>query len=280
VPFELRLQTPGGQAPDQSFHFEVARHEIITPALLALAARTAITEQGFALGASMVASRITVRFDDGRALTRDDLFRTLSPGQAVGDVLAPVAYLAATDLMPFAVQSVSLDLRLEAGIRAASVLEVSVPRRAIAPGDTFSARIRLRRHLAGEEVRRVTMRVPASFSGERLMVMAGAPLAFYEWDMERAPEKYAPRDPDQLLTLLGEYPSEENLIVRLFAPSRGVVHLNRELPSLPLSKWHALIESTSGNGTRAVAGIILDETRIPTGEVIVGGAYVSLDVRR
>jgi hypothetical protein len=283
VPFELRLQIPDGPATDQTFHFDVARHEILTPALLELAARTAISEQGFALGASMVGSRITVRLDDGRTLTRDDLFRTLNPGQTVGEVLAPVAYLAATDLAPFSVQSVSLDLRLESGIRAADVVEVSVPRRTFAPGDTFSARIRLRRHLADQadlEVRRVTMRVPASFSGDRLMVMAGAPLAFYEWDQERAPDKYTPRDFEQFLTLLSEYPSEENLIVRLFAPSRGVVHRNRELPSLPLSKWHALVESTSGDRTRAVAGMILDETRVATGEVIVGGAYVSLDVRR
>jgi hypothetical protein len=110
--------------------------------------------------------------------------------------------------------------------------------------------------------------------------MAGSPLAFFEWDRDRAPEKYIPRDFDQLLQLMEEYPSEENLIVRLFGPSRGAVHQHRELASLPLSKYQVLVEGTSGDRTQPVGGIILDEQRIATGEVILGGAFVSLGVKR
>jgi hypothetical protein len=116
--------------------------------------------------------------------------------------------------------------------------------------------------------------------GDRLVVMAGSPLAFFEWDRDRAPDKYIPRDFDQLLQLMEEYPSEENLIVRLFGPSRGAVHQHRELASLPLSKYHVLVGGTNGDQTQPVGGIVLDEQRIATGEVILGGAFVALGVKR
>lgn len=279
VPLTVRLESPATGVEGREFHFRVARNEIMTPALVTLAARSALTAEAYAMGASTLASRLEIRFEDGRTLAREDLFRTLSPGQAVAEALAPLSYVAASDFAPFSVAEVTLALELAAGVRAAEVIEIAVPRRTVAAGDTLSALVRLRHHRGEEELRRVPLRVPSGLFGEEIVLMVGSPEAFYEWDRERAPEKYTPRSFEDLLRLIEEYPSEETLIVRLFGPSRGAVHLNRELSSLPLSKWGALIGGTSGDRTYPVAGMVLAEQRIPLGEVVLGGAFVTLTVK-
>ncbi|MBM3317877.1 MAG: hypothetical protein FJY75_08480, partial [Candidatus Eisenbacteria bacterium] len=85
IPFSLRLRSGSGAFPEQAFDFSVARNEILSPALIALAARSAVTVYGYGLGAGTLASRLEILFDDGRRLAREDLLRTLSPGQAVGE---------------------------------------------------------------------------------------------------------------------------------------------------------------------------------------------------
>jgi len=58
------------------------------------------------------------------------------------------------------------------------------------------------------------------------------------------------------------------------------VHQGRELASLPLSKWRALSTPAAASQTVAVAGRILVESMQATGEVILGGTIVELEVVR
>jgi hypothetical protein len=278
IPLDLVVRVGGRE---RRYHFDVVRSDILTPQMMSAAVEAALTRHEFALGPATLASHLRIRLGDGRELERRDLFQTIGPGQtAAADAMAPVAYLAATSLAPFDVADVELELDLVPEIRATSVDAVEVERRGFRAGEAVPVTVRLQRHLGGPETRQVTLRLPSSLAPGKVLLAAGSAGAFYAWDQERAPQKYAPRTFEDLLRLLREYPSDESLIVRVYGASRGVVHQGRELSSLPLSKWRALSQPESGGRTVAVAGKILDETTVPMGQVVLGGVMVELEIVR
>jgi len=278
IPFSVRIRRPGRAQSD--YHFEVARNDILTPGLLAIALQSALTGDVHAMGPATLSAHLDVRLEDGRTLSRNDLAVTLGPGQNAAALLAPVAYLAATGLGPFNVSEVAIDVASDPDVRTARIEAIQVPRPRVRPGEDVPVDIVLRHQWGARDVRRVMLHVPEELRGDRVRIMVGSPQAFFDWDQERAPLKYVPRDFSDLLRLLEEYPSEETLIVRLYGPSRGVVHQGRELSSLPLSKWQALRGVTTGGSTATVGGLVLDEKKIATGEVIQSGQVVELEILR
>jgi hypothetical protein len=279
IPLEVTLRGGAGDLAEKRFSFEVARHELLTGALLSAAVGSALTTETFRLGLSMLAAEVAIELADGRTVRRRDLYRTLNPVQTIAaEVMSPVTYLIASTFATVPVRSVAVTLEHQAGLRALEIDRIRSDQGAVRPGEAFPINIHLRRHRGEPEVRRVTLQVPETTSAEQVVVMVGSARAFFEWDRDRAPEKYRPRSFDDLVRLIEEFPSDEALIVRLYAPSRGLVVRGRELSALPLSKWHTLSGGAAGGQSEVLGGVILDETILESGEVILGAASLGLAV--
>jgi len=279
IPFSVQIHKEG-ETSDRSFSFEIARNDILTPALLAIALQSALSGEIHGMGPATLATDLEVRLEDGKTLRRKDLFETLGPGQTAASIIAPVAYLAGSGLAPFSVASVSVAVNSHPEVLTARIEEIRVPRRQVRAGESLPVDVVLRHTMGRRETRRVELRVPETVRGDKLRLMVGSADAFFEWDSERAPGKYAARDFTDLLRILEEYPSDETLLVRLFGPSRGTVHEGREIPSLPLSKWQALHGATSGGATTPVAGLMVAEEKVDIGAVVQGGQAIDLEVIR
>jgi len=279
VSLDVTIEDADQPGSSESYHYSVAKHEFLTPVLMAGAAASALTGERFAMGLGTLRAEIAIDLEDGRTITRQDIFRTTNPGLTVaGEALAPATYLMGSAFAPLPIEAVRLKLALESVLRVEEIEGIRALKLEVRPGETLPVEIRLREFRGPTRVRRVSLEVPAGTPTQDLLVLAGSPTAFYEWDQERAPEKYRPRNLDDLVRLIETYPTEESLIVRLYGPSRGVVHRGHELPSLPRSKWHALSASSTGGETAVVSGAILDETVVMTGSVVMGGTYVRVRV--
>lgn len=280
IPLDVRVRSLG-ESEFECFHFEVARHVLMTPGLVAMAAASALSARRFELRVGTLASDLVLTLGDGRVVRRQDLFRTLSVAQTVAaEVMTPVSYLAISPYADFPLVAVDLEVQLDPELRAANVDRVRVMQRQVRPGDALVVEVRLQRHLGGVETHRVELQVPVWVRGDALLVMAGSVAAFTEWDHDRAPEKHHARNQADLLRLIEEFPSDENLIVRLYGASRGVILRGREVSSLPVSKWRALNRSVTGGEVSAVATSILAERLISTGRVILGGSAVEVSIDR
>jgi hypothetical protein len=279
VDLDVTIEDSNRPGAAETRHYHIAKHELLTPVLMAGAAASALTSASFALGMGTVHAEIAVDLDDGRTVTRRDIFRTINPGMTVaGEVLAPATYLLESTFARFPIKAVRLKLAVEPVVRAEQIEGIRALKLEVRPGEPLPIEIRLREHMGQTRVRHVTLTVPAGIAPQELVVMAGSPTAFYEWDQDRAPDKYRPQTLDDLVRLIETYPSEESLIVRLYGPSRGVVHRGRELASLPPSKWHALSASSTGGETTAVSGTVLSEVVEMTGNVVIGGTFVRVRV--
>ncbi len=281
IPLDLVLTTSEPGNWQKSFHFDVARDVVLTPTLLAAAVSSAMSEQAFSLGLSTLKSRVDIILDSGETVSRDDLFRTLNPPQTIAaQVLAGVNYLISSNFRSFPVKSISIQLDLKPQLDVSEIDRLHVDRLQYRPGETIKVDINLRRHLGEFYSKKVELKVPENVLGTELMVMVGSANAFHIWDQERAPEKYRPRSFDDLVRLIEEYPSDEDLIIRLFGAARGVVMRGQEISSLPLSKWRVLNSGVAGGVILPTGGIILDEVIIKTGEVVLGGNYVRVEIEK
>ncbi len=279
--YELTLGPSDDQPQTETYRYQVARHEFLAPALLAGASGAALTGRRFATGLSTLRSRIEIELDDGRRVEREDLFRTVNPAMTVaGEALAPATYLIANTYQRFPVRSVRLRLDLDDELRAEEITGLRVSQEKVAIGDEIEVVVALREHRGGQRERRAHLRIPSSVRSRDVLVLAGSAQAFFEWDQDRAPEKYRPQSLDDLIRLIETYPSEETLIIRLYGPSRGLVHQGRELASLPPSKWHTLGSGPTGGQTSIVNGTLLGDVTIRTGSVVLGGTYVRLHIDR
>lgn len=280
VPLDVHVLHGDDPEHTKHFHFDLARHEMLTPPLMTGALAGTIIGEEFSLGIASIRTHIAIDMNDGRRVEREDLFRSINPAQTAGEVLAPVSFLIVGTFDEFPVKGVSVTLRLDPELRAAEVSRIRLTKQEVAPGEELPVTIYLREHRGEERTEQVTLHVPASVRGQKLSVMVGSSTAFYEWDRERAAEKYRPWNLDDLIRLIEEYPSEEALIVRLYGPSRGVVVRGREIPSLPLSKWRTLRAPVSGGESFPVHGVILDEVILKGGDVILGGTQIPVRVTR
>ncbi len=279
VSLDVSIAEPGGADEFRTYHYEVARHEQLTSVLLAGAAASALAGERYGQGTSTLQAQTAVDLADGRRLERRDIFLTLNPSLTVaGEVLAPATYLLESAFERYPVKGVHVKLALESQLRAEQIEGVRVLAAQVRPGEDLPVEVRVREYLGQWRTRRVTLHVPAEVPARDLLVLAGSPTAYYEWDQDRAPDKYRPQTLDDLVRLIETYPTEESLIVRLYGPSRGVVHRGHELSSLPPSKWHALSAGTTGGETTAVSGVVLDECVVLTGSVVLGGTYVQVRV--
>lgn len=272
----------GEEGPrDRTFQFYVARHELLTPTLLNMAVGATLVSEEYALGISTLESHLRLTLPGGRIIERRDLFRTLSPGQTVGaEILAPVSYLVANTFSPFALSDIQLEIRLDDELRAAEIDRIRIPQETFEPGGRLPVEIHLRRHLGGEETRRVEVTLPDDLRSQQVTVMVGSAYAFYEWDRDQAPERYRPRDFDHLVQLIEEFPSNDQLIVRVYGPSRGLLLRGQEISSLPWSKWNALSSGTTGGEVQPIARRLLTEVVLDTDQVILGGLAVQAVVER
>ncbi len=285
IPLTLVLKDADRSDPDEprdrTFQFHVAQHEFLTPTLLNMAVGATLVSEEYALGVSTLESHLRLTLPDGRTIERRDLFRTLSPAQTVGaDILAPVSFLTANTFSPFALSDIHVEIRLDDELRAAEIDRIRIPQETFEPGGRLPVEIHLRRHLGGEETRRVEVTLPDDLRSQQVTVMVGSAYAFFEWDRDQAPERYRPRDFDHLVQLIEEFPANDQLIVRVYGPSRGLLLRGQEISSMPLSKWSALSSGTTGGEVQPVARRLLTEVVLDTDDVILGGLAVQAVVEQ
>jgi len=281
IPLDLTITSDEPGNWQEKFHFDIAKDVVLTPSLMTAAVGSAMREQAFSIGLSTLKSQIEITLDDGQVIRREDLFRTMNPPQTIAtEVLAGVNYLIASNFREFPVTALAVNLNLKPQLDAIEIERLHVDRGTYQRGDKIQVDINLRRHLGETLTKRVTLEIPQTAQGTEMMVMVGSASAFYLWDSERAPDKYRPRSFDGLVNLIEDYPSDEDLIIRLFGSARGLLMRGQEISSMPLSKWRVLSDGVSGGEMMPVGGIILDEVVIKTGEVVLGGNFTRVELKR
>jgi hypothetical protein len=279
LPVRVNLESPMGES--LSYSFDVVRHQLLTPILLAWVTSNSFDHVLARAEPATAEVTVTMKLDDGRTLAFSDLLSSRQPGGTLGLLSTQLAtYLLSSTFAPFPVQSVEVEAKLERGLRRLYVERVRADRSRVRPGESVQLVVSMREHDSGLVERTFEVPVPAQVLGDRVIIMATSLTELLLWDQERAPEKYAPQDFDHLYSLLQDLPSQGDLVLRVYSPSAGAILRGRELGSLPASTLRVLEQRTAEGTMTPVSGLMVHEERVAMGAQVLGGTAVVLQLDR
>jgi hypothetical protein len=192
----------------------------------------------------------------------------------------PAALLLTNPYERVRLDSMTVRVTAEPGHAAAEVRKIRCSPRRAAPGETVEAVVTLQPWRGPAVTRTAHFVIPPGWEGKRLRVTAAGTGEMLEWDRDRAPGKWSPRDLADLLRMVEELPSSGSLVLRVSSREPGALVRGRELPGLPASILRAGSEPGAAASIRPAAGTVLDEQLIDTPWEISGRESAEVEVTR
>lgn len=276
MPFSIELDGPTGQ---NTFEYEVVRDRFLTGAMVQSIAASTVASRIYRSGMGTLETDLVVTLADGREIHHRDVVATMNPPDNVAyEAAATLSTLLANPYAETQVKGVRLKATLREEVEIFGIDRVEILSRAVYPGDDLRLRVVLRPY-RGERVEKlVTVHVPETTEPGDVLLKVCDRLSMEAWDRERVPDKYRPRDLDDLVESLRSRPSHDELEVRLYGQGLSLVVAGKEMPSLPPSMRHAL-STSSVSGSRSLAdGVEIATTVVPIERHVVGCHTLVLEV--
>jgi len=279
IPVRVRVSLPG--RADETYRYRIVRDPILSPMLLPWTVSNSYQHSGWLQGETTARTEVEVYFDGGRTVRRRDLVVTDSPAMGLGGgAVLPASLLLTNPYQRVRLDSLSVRITAEPGHAAAEVTRLRCMPRRVAPGDTMRVEVTLQLWRGSLTTRTERFVIPAGWEGKRLRVTAAGTGEFLEWDRDRAPGKWSPRDLTDLVRMVETLPSAGSLLLRVSSRDPGALVRGRELPGLPSSLLLAGSESGDAASIRAAAGTVLDERILDTPWDITGRETAEVEIMR
>jgi len=276
LPVRLAIEGTSGR---EVFRYRTARGTMLEPFLLNWVAANSLLQQGWRTGETSVDARIAIHYNGGRTLTRRDRIDTSSPaGDVAGSILGPIPLLLANPFGKVSIDSVAFDLSYRPGSRRTTLVDLRSGEGRIQAGERIRLVARLVDYQRAERELTIDLPVPGRWAGQTLLIVAGGARDLTDWDRDRAPALYEPRDLEGLERLIRDFPDEGDLLVRVYGEGEGTALGDRELGRLPGSVLAVLGTANRGGPAGPAPNPLLDERRIDAGGVVTGALMVRVGI--
>jgi hypothetical protein len=276
IPVHLRITgVPTEQRTD--WRFEVASHRAITPLVIGTSIQSAVKAIASDNEHVMFEARSRVRIDGvaqpielvDRGFASTGASQTSALGQIRAFDAIEVAY--ANPFRETRVLEVDVEIALRFAHDTAEIVDASVERTEVNPGEPVEVRVVLRRWSGDEEVRRFRVAIPESAAGQsvQILVQPGS-----DAEIER-PE---PRGLDDVIEAVRDRYGASELVLSTRLPGRGLRTPGHVVRSVPPSVLDALQSTTDSDRVRAFQTHV--RRAFSTDLVLTGAARVELSVRR
>jgi hypothetical protein len=276
LPVEVTLQ---GRGPDRRYHFELIRHPLLTPALLAGALNSLWNSaEGQAGVRTILVSGLTLELLDGRSLRlKDQAFAGPTYSlDAFNYLSALLGLLSGNPYGEVRLKAIRMTLERMADNRSAAVEAAWLDRDVVAAGEPLGLSVRLQPFQKPSRVIRlsiptvglpagpITLWVGGSFAVEQKMAGALAEV---------------PHSAKDLLKRLAELPSDQCLRVALAAREPGLLLQDRRVGGLPPSMAALLSAQPTANASPPEAASLLWEDAVPADSVPDGMVELTFTVK-
>ncbi|MEZ6191367.1 MAG: hypothetical protein R3C45_08770 [Phycisphaerales bacterium] len=277
APVEVTAKMPG--QPAKTYHYQVVNEPLLSAMLIANVAFYSFEadyglpiENTFHLQAEM-------RFTGGRAFKIDTVIAGGSAVDAVMEVLPPVSIMVHNPYESLDVESVSVSIDVEEGIRMGSIIGARLERSEVAPGDEVGILLDIQ-HYAGEtEHRRIVFKIPDDLDEGDYPLSVNDANSYARMKIGTQPHLMVTNNIDDLAEFIQETMSYKNdaIYAVLQLPDGGLALGRTPMPHLPSSRAAIL---TSPTVTDAVPYPALIDQVYDADYVISGQVGFTLSVRK
>ena len=290
-PFMIPVELEHNSMVDgkHSYRFKMAADPSMNnlmPFFLRIALIQGMTSARLSSGESSLKLGGEVVFENGKSFSFDDFYSVpkrlgfFAPGAEAAEAGDFVAALVGTfmvnDFSAPGIEKIKVTADVLPGERAARIESVWLDRAEIEPGESFGLVIQLKttKEKTIKLVRK--LKVPEKLDADRLSVIVAAASSLTPYEMRINPDKYRPVSFENLLSILRNRRTNDNLYIQVRVRDSGMIVEGTELADLPPSVLAVMNSRRSTGPTTGMANRALIEEVVPTEYAITGAKVTTI----
>lgn len=267
VPVTINLHTSRDNV--QTFRYEVANDEFLTPLLLNMTIYSTLTSSERALGDSTVSVRGKIEVKGQEPIILERRFSAQGAGiSAAGSVAAPIQALMSSGFENVELGQITIDLAATDVRRVATLDRISLDRSEVRSGETVEVQAYVRTESGKQFVQRIPVQIPADVPPGQLVLFVGDGGTLQQ---ASASQSFVPQDLGQLVGAINKMKKNDRLYVKLFRITTGAVIGTDEMPNLPPSFVATLNSDRASGGYTPTVLSPLNEKELPAADYVVNG---------
>jgi hypothetical protein len=277
IPVRLNMQT--SRDKQESFNFEVAKDDFLTPLLLNIAIYNSISALERGIGDSTIQIEGDIKIKGQEPIKIE---RRFTGGQAMqnaaGSVAVPVSALLRSGFDEAEISEVTLNVSSTDGNQAAVLERIALDRTEVKTGESFEVQAFVRNKAGQIFVQRTPVTVPKDTPAGTLLVSVGDGGSIQQVAASRS---FVPKNLSELIKTINEIKKNDRLYVQTYRVTNGAIIGAKELPNLPPSVLATLNnDRTAGGFTPTVLTVLTEQVIAPADYVIAGQQVLTIEVTK
>ncbi len=267
-----RIEIEGSQR--KLYNFEIVNNKLLTPSLILMAAQSAVLSTERKLGDKSIHIKLSAHLDGyEEPVTIENVFYELDQSWfSLNHIVQPFAMVMNNQFQKVRLNGIDLKIKVLDTRETAYIEAIRVSKKQVKPGESFQVSVSLKPYTGESFTQTVTVQIPEdTLPGSTLNVTACDATYGQALNMGRSAGKHLPTNFGQLLHYVESMERNNNLMVRVLLPRKGLTYKGEGFPSLPAS-----IISIMSFSNQSGIGPLLDEviTRVPTDYVLNGNQSI------
>ena len=272
-----RIEVEGSQ--NLVYDFEIIDNKLLTPSLVLMAAQSAVLSTERRLGEKSVNIKLSALIDGyEKPVVVENVFYELDPSWfPLNHIVQPFTMILNNQFQKVRVNRIDLKIKVLDTRKTAYIEAIKVNKKQVEPGGTLQVDVRIKPFTGESFYQTVLMQIPEdTLPGSTLNVTACDATYGQALNMGRSAGKFLPTNFEQLLHYVENMERNNNLMVRVLLPKKGVTYKGEGFPSLPTSMLSIMSFSNQSG-----IGPLFDEviSRIPTAYVVSGNQSIPVSVK-
>lgn len=262
-----------------AYNFEIVDDKVLMPSLVLMAAQSAVLSTERKLGEKSVQVKLTLQLKEHvTPIVVENVFYELDQSWTpLIHMTQPLSMIINNQFQKVNLDKIDLKIKVLDTRRTASIEAIRVDKKQVKPGDTLQVDVYLKPFTGESICRTVTMHIPEdTLPGNVLNVTACDAMFGQALNMGRSAGKYLPTNLHQLLHYIENMEQNNNLMIRILLPKKGLTYKGEGFPSLP-SSMLSIMSFSNQTGV----GPLLDEliARVPTPYILTGNQSIPISVK-
>ena len=277
IPVRLNLETSRNNR--ETYNFEVAKDDFLTPVLLNMTVYNAIVANERAIGDSMVKLEGEIKIKNQPSVKLERRFSGALAVALIGaSVAVPVNALLDSRFDEVEISEVNLNVTSVDGSKTAVLDHIALDRTEVRAGETFEVQAFARTDTGRIFAQKIPVTIPADTPSGALLVTVSDGNAL---NIAAASRQLVPKNLSELIKTINEVKKGDRLYVQTSRVTNGAIIGAKELPNLPPSMLATLNSDRIAGSFKPTLLTILTEQELAPADFIVSGQQVlTIEVKR
>jgi hypothetical protein len=276
IPIEFTV-TPADGSPPHTYHFQSVSHRKFTPMLAATAFSAAVTGSSDPPEHNTLDYDLKIDFANGQTLEIADTAVEAQISDVAEELTGPMTAASENPFEQVSVKKITGSVTVSPVERLAQILEVSVPKSRVLPGETVKAFVRYQPYRAAEAIMPVELTLPRNIPEGQYQLVISDDQRFFEDEQQAKPFMFTAQRIGDVFAVLKDLAAIRSnaIYLRLIRQSDGVAIGRTAMADLPSSMRTVLM----GAGRSTITPFVSSTVKVvPTDMVIKGAAEFTITV--